>query len=353
MARHVFPASSTHADHLAWCRLRLAEPLTIPQPLPTLRKPRAEPVAPLPEMFDRLPVQRKGEKQRPAPPPAGTPLHVIVSGIFEGAISPPSALALKRRERRAEREAAAKAAALEAKAATKPKAEAPPSTEPDAMERLVASGIANEYIAGLGALRDPDAAYTPRSIGFPVTLFRVGGGFQPPTAPRIWELHLSTPACADLPFVRRVEEVTGLRAKWVGRALGQWHHATDLANDADWERLASSMEHTEPRMVADAVGMHVGYGDLSVANGRRLLLAVGVDEPGDRSCPNLSINPDAGLVTSLGGWEAIHAVEGGLITPGNPKRSTYARATDAGWRSVGKEPPTPDQLKAARKAART
>lgn len=115
MPRYVFPASSTHEDHLAWCRQRLAEPLKIPEPLPTVRRPRPEPDAPLPEMFDRLPIQRKGERQRPAPPPAGTPLHVIVSQLFEGAISPPSPLALKRRERRAEKEAAAKEAAQEAK----------------------------------------------------------------------------------------------------------------------------------------------------------------------------------------------------------------------------------------------
>lgn len=115
MPRHVFPATATHADMLAWCRQRLAEPLKIPEPLPTVRRPRHEPEPRLPEMFDRLPIQKKGEKQRPAPPAPGTPLHVIVSSIFEGAISPPSPLALKRRERKAEREAAVKAEAREAK----------------------------------------------------------------------------------------------------------------------------------------------------------------------------------------------------------------------------------------------
>ncbi|KQO66600.1 MULTISPECIES: hypothetical protein [Methylobacterium] len=218
------------------------------------------------------------------------------------------------------------------------------------MARLVASGIANEYIAGLGALRDPDnrAPYSPRSIGFPVRLHRVGGPFQPPTAPRIWELHLSTPACGDLPFVRRVEEVTGLRAIWASGpgTLGQWHHAVDLANDDGWERLASSMEHTEPRMVANAIRMHVAVGSLSAANGRRLLLAVGVAEPETRAC----LNPDSSMQSSLGGWQAIHAVEDGLVAPGNPKRNTYARVTDAGWRSVGREPPTNAEPKARRKA---
>ncbi|MGU3543550.1 hypothetical protein [Methylobacterium sp. A52T] len=283
-----------------------------------------------------------------------------MSQLFEGAISPPSPLALKRRERRAEREAAAKAEAQEAKAAAKAarkaKAAAPPSAEPDAMERLVASGIANEYIAGLGALRDPDAPWSPRSIGFPVTLHRVGGQFQPQTAPRIWELHLSTPACGDLPFVRKIEGITGLKAIWAPdrhRGLcGRWAHAVDLSTDADWEQLASSMEHTTPALVADAVGLHVVNGSLSVGNACRLLMAVGVEEPEHRVCPNLTPNPDGSLVTSLGGWEAVYAVEDRLIVPGIPKRNTFARVTDAGWRSVGKVPPTPDELKAARKAAR-
>ncbi|NEU12598.1 hypothetical protein G3T14_10660 [Methylobacterium sp. BTF04] len=231
-----------------------------------------------------------------------------------------------------------------------PVMEAPVVAEPapaplDAMQRLVASGIANEYIATLGALRDPDAPFTPRSIGFPVEIRRVGGMFQPPTAPRIWQLHLSTPACAALPFVRRIEEVTGLKARWdpdFNRGMcGQWHHAVDLANDANWERLASSMEHTTPTAVARSAGIHLGYGSLSVINARRLLSAAGVAEPGTRSCPNIMPSSSSSLTMSLDGWEAVHAIEDGLVIPGNPKRSTFARVTEAGWRSLGKEPPPP------------
>lgn len=228
--------------------------------------------------------------------------------------------------------------------------EGPSAPQQDAMERLVASGIANEFIATLGALRDADAPYIPRSIGFPVTLHRAGGPFQAPTAPRIWELHLSTPACADLPFVRRIEQVTGLKAKWPDRdrgSRGQWHHAIDLATDEGWEALASSMEHTTPETVARSTGIQVGNGGISVGNARRLLSAVGVVEPETRACPNISPNQDLSLM-SLDGWEAIHAVEGGLVVPGNTKRNTYARVTDAGWRSVGKEPPAPKPTKAKR-----
>lgn len=226
---------------------------------------------------------------------------------------------------------------------------APIPAPQDAMERLVASGISNEYIAGLGALRDPDAPFIPRSTGFPVTIHRVGGPFQAPTAPRKWELHLSTPACADLPFVRRIEEFTGLKARWdpdFNRGMcGQWHHAVDLATDEGWERLASSMEHTTPKAVSRSAGIHLGYGSLSIGNARRLLSAVGVIEPETRSCPNIMPSSSSSLTMSLDGWEAVHAVEDGLVVPGNPKRSTFARVTDAGWRSVGKEPPAPKPAK--------
>ncbi|MCG5246924.1 hypothetical protein LPC10_17440 [Methylorubrum sp. B1-46] len=295
----------------------------------------------------------KAAKAPAVEPDDGTPGETRLGRhlIRIGAIEPPTPLALKRRRLKDERAAAARAAA-EAEAAAEPSAPEP-EPAPDAMARLVASGISNEYLAGLGALRDPDAPWSPRSIGFPVRLHRVGGPFQPPTAPRIWELHLSTPACGDLPFVRRVEEVTGLKAKWVSTAsMGGWHHAVDLSNDEGWERLAASMEHTEAGWVTSAVGMHVLDGSLGTANARRLLLAIGVSEPAARTCPNIRPNPDAGLQMSLGGWEAIHAVEDGLIVPGNPKRNTFARVTDAGWRSVGKEPPTKEALAAARKAAR-
>lgn len=231
----------------------------------------------------------------------------------------------------------------------------------DAMERLVASGVTNEFLAGLGALRDPDAPhpYSPRSIGFPVTLHRVGGPFQPPTAPRIWELHLSTPACAALPFVRRVEEVTGLKARWapdMPRGIcGQWAHAVDLANNADWQRLASSMEHTEAHLVEDALGMHVVDGNLSAANGRRLLGSIGIPEPETRGCPSLQgvvPYPDSRLQIPLRGWEAVHAVEDRLVVPGNPKRHTDAKVTEAGWRSVGREPPAPPAPKPKRSLIR-
>lgn len=339
--RDILPADDT-AAHRAWIAAALMAEFQTPRKLPSLRMPKVQP-EPLPDLFRDLVVEAE---PAPAPDPVGTPIDVLLRAHFGDALPPQSPLTLKRRELRRQR---AEAAALKADAEVEPEPVVPvaePAPAEDAMARLVASGITNEFLAGLGALRDPDSPYTPRSIAFPVTLHRVGGRFQPSTAPRIWELHLSTPACGGLPFVRRVEEVTGLKARWVhdtdSRGMcGQWHHAADLANDAGWERLASSMEHTTLDGVARAAGMHVGDGSLSAANARRLLNAIGFAEPETRSCPNLCPHSDGGMQTSLVGWEAIHAVEDGLIVPGNPKRGTYARVTVAGWRSVGKEPPAP------------
>lgn len=135
-------------------------------------------------LFERLPLQRKGERQRPAPPAPGTPLHVVLTRRLAGVISPPSPLALKRRERKAEREAAVKAAAREAKAVAREakaaaKAEPSPSTEPDAIDKLVAAGITTPYLATLGSLKADDTPYSPRSIGFPVKVYVVGGPFGP------------------------------------------------------------------------------------------------------------------------------------------------------------------------------
>ncbi|MFC6743514.1 hypothetical protein [Methylobacterium tardum] len=100
-----------HAPEIlaAWVAKAQAAPFIRPIDLPTVRRAPAEPPPPAPPLFDRLPIQRKGERQRPAPPAPGTPLHVVLTEHLAGVISPPSALSLKRMERRAERQAKSKA----------------------------------------------------------------------------------------------------------------------------------------------------------------------------------------------------------------------------------------------------
>lgn len=207
--------------------------------------------------------------------------------------------------------------------------------KPSALDRLVAAGITTPCRALRGALRADDSPHSPRSLKFPVKLRAVGDGY---------ELLLSTPACGELPFVRRVENISGLKARWVpshskgSSSLGQWHHAVDLATNQGWEQLASSMAHTTLRHVCKGVGFGIHYGYLSAENGRRLLSVVGISEPESRGCSNLTPTPHGRLKPSLKGWEAVYAVEDGLIVPGDPKRGTFAEITAAGWRSIGKEP---------------
>lgn len=205
------------------------------------------------------------------------------------------------------------------------------------LDHLVAAGITTPYRALRSALCADDTPRSPRSLKFPVRLMKVGDSY---------ELILSTPACGDLPFVRHVENVSGLKAKWVpshckgGSSLGQWHHAVDLATDEGWERLASSMEHTTKKQVCKGVGFGIRYGYLSAENGRQLLSAVGIPEPESRACQNLQATPYGRLRRSLEGWEAVYAVEKELVVPGDAKRGTFAEVTAAGWRSIGKKPPT-------------
>lgn len=78
MPRHVFPSSATHADMLAWCRIRLAEPMKVPEPLPTQRRPRAEPEPPLPLLFENLPEQRRPERPDVVPVTGAEPPLVPV-----------------------------------------------------------------------------------------------------------------------------------------------------------------------------------------------------------------------------------------------------------------------------------
>ena len=236
---------------------------------------------------------------------------------FEGVIDPPPPLTLKRRELKRERA----------------------RTSQEALGKLVEVGVTTPFLHSLGgAFRDETAPYTPRSLAFPVSLVEIDGALR---------LLLSTPATGDLPFVKRIEEVTGLRAEWLSSArshytLGQWHHAVDLADDAGWQRLAASMEHTTPEDVARAVGYHVVSGQLSVENGRALLEAVCEDEPADRSEAELvAMRPGSGPgpCMSPSGWGAVHAVEDGWLIVDKKRRE--ARFTEKARLRLALDLPSP------------
>lgn len=192
-------------------------------------------------------------------------------------------------------------------------------------QALIAAGLGNRYSLSMGyALQDTSVPYTPRSIAFPVTLKRDRDGTP--------HLFVASPAYGDLPYVRRVEEVTGLKATSHPSASGAfWHHAVDLANDAGWEHLAASMEFTTLDRVGQAVGMNVIDGELSLANARTLMGRLDLPEPADRSADAI-----AEIQVNFGGfgldgsaWTAIHAVEDGWVAPGRKRkgRTVYAALT--------------------------
>ncbi|SDM68591.1 hypothetical protein SAMN05216360_103108 [Methylobacterium phyllostachyos] len=214
------------------------------------------------------------------------------------------------------------------------------------LEALVEAGIIRSiHEPGFGGLiRDKDAPFHPRSVAFPVAYTQPWFATEP-------GLYLNTPACADLPFVMRVEAATGLRAVWHPNARnGQWHHAVDLATDEGWRSLAGSMGHTDRGYVECAVGLHLTWGDLSLANARALLAAVGSVE-GDSKAEWDSITPSpcGGISCSpRGAWWAVHGLEKGWYRP--KKGFTYERLTPAGWARIGRTPPAA-QEKRPRKAA--
>lgn len=193
-------------------------------------------------------------------------------------------------------------------------------------QALIEAGLGCLYSLSFGyALQDTSVPYTPRSLAFPVTLKRDRDGTP--------HLFVASSVYADLPYVRRVEAVTGLKAIPHSNASGAiWHHAIDLATDAGWERLAESMEFTTRERVAQAVNMTVIDGELSPANARSLLERLGLPEPADRSAAAL-----AEIQVNIGGfgldgspWAAIHAVEDGWISAGRKgkRREVYATLTE-------------------------
>ncbi|SFT30420.1 hypothetical protein [Methylobacterium sp. yr668] len=203
---------------------------------------------------------------------------------------------------------------------------------------LIEAGLSDPYglSIGGGTLQDTSVPYLPRSLRFPVRLIR--DRFSSETRPP--RFYLSTPACADLPFVRRVEDITGLKAVWDGASellgIGTWYHAIDLATDEGWETLAASLGHTTLAYVSRAVAHQICWGGLSVANGRSLLERAAVPRPDDPAretlrgwAPGLVSEPDSGRVS---GWCIVLAVEAGWMRPGRNggRRQTRASFTPAG-----------------------
>ncbi len=144
-------------------------------------------------------------------------------------------------------------------------------------ERLMAAGLVDATWLRLGGdLLDPDAPALPRSLATPLFAKILGSGEM--------RLYLNLPSAQSLPFVRRVEDITGLKAEWVYNEvaspfLHRGLHAEDLATDEGWQELAATLHHTERGYVMLYAARAAIAGRLTIANARALLEAGGFVEP--------------------------------------------------------------------------
>jgi hypothetical protein len=197
------------------------------------------------------------------------------------------------------------------------------------------------------AIWDRSVPQRPRSLSQPLRFERGADGIP--------HLYLSTPACAGLAFVRRIEALTGLKAIWdedrrmppmgAGEDV-RFAHAFDLARDEGWERLAATLEHTTMEDVDQAVAQTVTWGLLSPANARALLLSVGLPEPEGRSVQRLKVIQPAkegrpAGIERCGAWAVVHALEDEWYRhePQTRGRLPLLRFTPEGYRRLGMTPP--------------
>lgn len=186
-------------------------------------------------------------------------------------------------------------------------------------ERLVAAGLVDAHWVRLGGdLRDPDAPEKPRSLATPLFAKVLGSGEI--------KLFLNLPSAADLPFVRRVEEISGLTAVWDYHEvhspfLHRGLHAEDLATDEGWQELAATLQHTERSYVVMYAARAALQGKLAIANARALMEAAGVPEPEspgrEAAIGRIQVHSSGQVMPVVeDAWAVIHASEDGLVKPG-------------------------------------
>lgn len=226
-----------------------------------------------------------------------------------------------------------------------PAKSARPAVTPE--QALIGAGLAEMRGLRQGrALLDKTAPSSPRSLSQPVRFERGADG--------VLRLYLSTPACASLPFVGRVEALTGLVAVWdeerrmPAKGSGadmRFAHAFDLARDEDWKCLADTLEHTTVEDVEQAAIFTLMSGMLSPENARGLLLRVGLPEPDGCSVEHLKglqpVNGCPSGLERLGAWAIVHGLEDGWYkleqqTRGRPPLLLF---TAEGYQRVGTTPP--------------
>ncbi|MCM5689737.1 hypothetical protein M8037_13155 [Sinorhizobium meliloti] len=133
-----------------------------------------------------------------------------------------------------------------------------------------------------------------RMFRFPIEVCRPDDN-QPRT------LGLRHPLLADHPYVRHVEALLGFeiarngapnRHGYSTAPTARWWHAVDLVMAGKWRELLATREFTEPECIMRAVAFGCRYsrhedkkasGYISIADARKVMDAVGAQEPGERS----------------------------------------------------------------------
>ncbi|MCP5087946.1 MAG: DEAD/DEAH box helicase family protein, partial [Rhodobacteraceae bacterium] len=168
-------------------------------------------------------------------------------------------------------------------AAEKPKDEYVPTAVDLLRDKLKkADGISVD--PSYPTLQNSDEQSSSRALSFPMSLDGPSGrmvmGRKKEGGP---ELTVFDPQLLDMPFVKKVEKITGLKATVTQRAQkreqSQFYHGIDLATDSGFQELLDSMELTTPEKVARGVAVNLHRkGRLSTSNARKLLAGAGLPE---------------------------------------------------------------------------
>jgi len=189
-------------------------------------------------------------------------------------------------------------------------------------DRLVAHGITDShYVLSLGGgLRNPECSSRSRLLQWPCSYF---GPRDDGPRLSVWHEEL-----LKLPFVQRVAAITGLAPEGmpIGLSITEnhlWHHAVDLATDADFRELLRTQHLTLHRMIVGGAIFGLEYHRLSTANARELLTKIGEKEPRGRSRKLLEGNGLGSLSKdrvpcirergAKAAWMLIHGLEDGWL----------------------------------------
>lgn len=169
-----------------------------------------------------------------------------------------------------------------------PKPAPPPPPPPcPVVERLIQTGLVpNEFILNLNrGLTNQDETELPsRAFRFPIEFMS-----RDRREDGVSRLLLRHPDLGDLPFVRRVAELTGEPIIWEeqdefgrDRMHADWWHAVDLCTEEHWRDLLRTQNFTRRDCILQAIGHHL-RGPLTIKSARLILAELESEEPADRS----------------------------------------------------------------------